>query len=159
MNAEISEWQGFSETPQYFFEIPPYTSEIPQKLSEMPQCFSETPQRFSEIPQCFSETPQRFSEIPQCFSETPQCFVEAPHSDTKPTPVPPPTDWEELLHSSFATRSPMRMTFSGHDRGKRLFLAARWENNRGEKGPCTEIFTVIRGFCSLPLKLYFCGCF
>jgi hypothetical protein len=57
--------------------------------------------------------------------------------------APPPTDWEELLHSSFATRTPMRMTFSGHDRGKRLFLAARWENNRGEKGPWTEIFSAI----------------
>ncbi|MDR2362469.1 MAG: hypothetical protein LBD91_07040 [Prevotellaceae bacterium] len=144
MNAEISEWQGFFEMPQYFFEIPPYTSEIPQKLSEIPQCFSETPQCFSEIPQYFSEIPQCFSEIPQCFSEIPQCFMEAPHSDTKPTPdYPTPTDWEELINSSFATRSPMRMTFSGHDRGTRLFLAARWENNRGEKGPWTEIFSAI----------------
>ncbi|MDR2362393.1 MAG: hypothetical protein LBD91_06645 [Prevotellaceae bacterium] len=57
--------------------------------------------------------------------------------------APPPVDWDELLHSSFATRSPLRMTFNGYDRGKRLFFAARWENNRGEKGPWTEIFSAI----------------
>ncbi|MDR0738468.1 MAG: hypothetical protein LBF39_05280, partial [Prevotellaceae bacterium] len=41
--------------------------------------------------------------------------------------APPPVDWDELLHSSFATRSPLRLTFNGHDRGKRLYFAARWE--------------------------------
>jgi hypothetical protein len=51
----------------------------------------------------------------------------------------PPKDWTELTQSEFATRSPMRLVFNGGDRGKHLYLAARWENNRGGKGPWTEI--------------------
>ncbi|MDR2138690.1 MAG: hypothetical protein LBP50_03975, partial [Tannerella sp.] len=33
----------------------------------------------------------------------------------------PPTDWSELVHSEFATRSPLRLSFEGHDRGKRIY--------------------------------------
>jgi hypothetical protein len=51
----------------------------------------------------------------------------------------PPTDWSQLVHSSFDTATPIRLPFEGHDRGRRLYFAARWENPRGEKGPWSEI--------------------
>jgi hypothetical protein len=51
----------------------------------------------------------------------------------------PPVDWAELTHSEFATRSPIQLSFEGHDRGKWIHLAGRWENSRGVKGPWTEI--------------------
>ncbi|MDR1674943.1 MAG: hypothetical protein LBR86_00500 [Tannerella sp.] len=54
-----------------------------------------------------------------------------------------PTDWSELTHSEFATRSPMRLVFEGHDRGQWIHLAARWENNRGEYSPWTEIISPV----------------
>jgi hypothetical protein len=54
-----------------------------------------------------------------------------------------PTDWEQLNHSSFSTRTPLRLTFSGNDRGKTLYFALRWENTRGVKGPWSEIFNTI----------------
>jgi hypothetical protein len=55
----------------------------------------------------------------------------------------PPVNWSELTHSEFATRSPLRFTFEGVDRGKKIYFAARWENNRGAKGPWTEIISAI----------------
>jgi hypothetical protein len=55
----------------------------------------------------------------------------------------PPVDWAELTHSEFATRSPLRLTFEGHDRGKWIHFAARWENTRGVKGKWTEIFSAV----------------
>jgi hypothetical protein len=55
----------------------------------------------------------------------------------------PPADWSQLAHSSFCTRTPLRLSFSGNERGKTLFFATRWENTRGEKGPWSEIMSVI----------------
>jgi hypothetical protein len=55
----------------------------------------------------------------------------------------PPTDWEQLVHSSFSTHAPLRLTFNGSERGKILYFALRWENTRGKKGPLSEIFKVI----------------
>ncbi|MDR2139288.1 MAG: hypothetical protein LBP50_07055 [Tannerella sp.] len=54
-----------------------------------------------------------------------------------------PVDWSELRHSEFATRSPLRLTFHGDDRGKWIYFAARWENTRGVKGPWTEIMGAV----------------
>jgi hypothetical protein len=54
-----------------------------------------------------------------------------------------PKDWKQLVHSAFATRTPLRMTFDGTERGKTLYLALRWENTRGEKGPWSQIYSVI----------------
>jgi hypothetical protein len=51
----------------------------------------------------------------------------------------PPLNWEELIHSSFDTASPFRLTFDGDQRGRRIYFALRWENTRGEKGPWSEI--------------------
>jgi hypothetical protein len=58
-------------------------------------------------------------------------------SDTKPMDV------EDLIHSSFDTRTPIVLEFKEHDRGKTLWYAARWENTRGLKGPWSPIQNVI----------------
>jgi hypothetical protein len=50
-----------------------------------------------------------------------------------------PIDWGQLIHSSFSTRTPIRISFEGNDRGKIIYFALRWENTRGVKGPWTEI--------------------
>jgi hypothetical protein len=54
-----------------------------------------------------------------------------------------PKDPEELIHSVFDTRSPYTLKFNGHDRGKTVYIAGRWENTKGEKGPWCDIITVI----------------
>jgi hypothetical protein len=54
-----------------------------------------------------------------------------------------PKDWSELTRSEFTTRSPLKLTFTGEERGKHLYIAARWENNRGGKGPWSEILDTI----------------
>jgi hypothetical protein len=54
-----------------------------------------------------------------------------------------PTDWNALTNSVFDTASPLELSFSGEQRGKTLFFACRWENNIGQKGPWSEILSVI----------------
>jgi hypothetical protein len=54
----------------------------------------------------------------------------------------PPGDWTELTVSSIALRSPLKLVFSDENRGKILYYAVRWENNRGEKGRWSEILSV-----------------
>jgi hypothetical protein len=51
----------------------------------------------------------------------------------------PPLDWAQLTHSSFDTRTPAQLVFTGEQRGKTLYFAMRWENTRGEKGPWSDI--------------------
>ena len=55
----------------------------------------------------------------------------------------PVVDYEELVHSVFATRSPLELPFAGHERGKTVYFAVRWENTRGEKGDFSDIFDVM----------------
>jgi hypothetical protein len=50
---------------------------------------------------------------------------------------------EELLHSEFATRSPLELTFDEDRRGARLYFAARWEGNNGKKGPWSQIMSAV----------------
>jgi hypothetical protein len=54
----------------------------------------------------------------------------------------PPREVEELVHSAFATRSPLELTFKESDRGKRLYFAVRWETGTVKKGKFSEIFSV-----------------
>lgn len=54
-----------------------------------------------------------------------------------------PTRWDELTHSAIDTNSPYVLAFENDQRGKTLHFALRWENTRGEKGPWSEISTVI----------------
>jgi hypothetical protein len=51
----------------------------------------------------------------------------------------PPVSIEELTHSTFDTHTPYTFVFDGKDRGKFFYIALRWENTRGEKGPWSEI--------------------
>jgi hypothetical protein len=55
----------------------------------------------------------------------------------------PTIKWSDLLHSSFDTHTPKTLSFEGHDRGKTLYYALRWENTRGKKGPWSNIRNVI----------------
>jgi hypothetical protein len=57
----------------------------------------------------------------------------------------PPLDIEaELTRSSFDTRSPLVLTFEEYDRGRRLYLAGRWEIIReGIKGDFGDIVSAI----------------
>ena len=52
---------------------------------------------------------------------------------------PPPVSPEKLVHSSFGTRTPFMLEFTGEQRGKTIYYCLRWENKRGEKGPWSEI--------------------
>ncbi|MDR3193801.1 MAG: hypothetical protein LBT76_00740 [Tannerella sp.] len=54
-----------------------------------------------------------------------------------------PTDWSQLTTSHFSTASPLKVTFTGEQRGKKLYFAARWENTRGIKGSFSQIQYVI----------------
>jgi hypothetical protein len=54
-----------------------------------------------------------------------------------------PTSREELTRSAFDTRTPYRFEFGLEDVGKHLYIFARWENTRGEKGPWSEVYRTI----------------
>jgi hypothetical protein len=58
-------------------------------------------------------------------------------ADEKPAHV------RNLSHSAFDTRSPLTLEFDEEERGQTLWYAARWENTRGEKGPWSEILSVV----------------
>jgi hypothetical protein len=53
----------------------------------------------------------------------------------------PPTEVEELIHSAFATRSSLELTFKESDRGKRVYYAVRWETGTVKKGKFSDIFS------------------
>jgi hypothetical protein len=55
----------------------------------------------------------------------------------------PPEKIEELLHSDFATRTPLELVFDEDRRGKRLYFAARWENGTVKKGKWSDIFSAV----------------
>jgi hypothetical protein len=55
----------------------------------------------------------------------------------------PPTEIEELVHSSFDTHTPLILEFNESQRGKNVYFCLRWENTRGEKGPWSEIISAI----------------
>jgi hypothetical protein len=55
----------------------------------------------------------------------------------------PPAKIKDLLHSEFATRSPLELGFEEDQRGKRVYFAARWENGTVLKGDWSEILSAI----------------
>ncbi|MDR1372726.1 MAG: hypothetical protein LBJ17_06345 [Dysgonamonadaceae bacterium] len=55
----------------------------------------------------------------------------------------PPVDVEELLNSSFDTRSPFTLDFLESERGETVWFCLRWENTTGEKGPWSELIKAI----------------
>jgi hypothetical protein len=50
----------------------------------------------------------------------------------------PPATIDELVNTSSSTRSPFTLDFPDDQRGRLLYLATRWVNTRGEKGPWGE---------------------
>jgi hypothetical protein len=55
----------------------------------------------------------------------------------------PPVQVKDLVHSEFATRSPLEPTFEEDQRGKKLYYAVRWETNAAKKGDWSEIYSAI----------------
>jgi hypothetical protein len=49
----------------------------------------------------------------------------------------------KLSQSTFDTKTPLFLEFDREDRGKRVYLAMRWENTRGEKGPFSPIVSAV----------------
>jgi hypothetical protein len=54
-----------------------------------------------------------------------------------------PAGIEELTNSVLATRTPHILEFTEHDRGKTVYIAMRWQNEKGHKGPASEIQSAI----------------
>lgn len=50
---------------------------------------------------------------------------------------------DDLVHSDFATRNPLVLSFPEADSGKILTFALRWENRRAQKGPFSIITSVM----------------
>ena len=46
---------------------------------------------------------------------------------------------EELTEHQLASRTPFTMTFSAADRGKKVYVAMRWENGKSVLGPWSDI--------------------
>ena len=76
------------------------------------------------------------------------------HSEAKPYGVngavaawaildAPPANQNALPHTFLATRSPHTMEFNEEDRGKTLYLALCWQNGKGQRGPWSDIESVI----------------
>jgi hypothetical protein len=55
----------------------------------------------------------------------------------------PPRETEDLVHSAFATRSPLELSFKESERGKWVHFAVRWENGTVRKGDWSEIFQAV----------------
>jgi hypothetical protein len=54
-----------------------------------------------------------------------------------------PATRDELPRSAFDTRTPYRFSFDLEDIGKHLYIYARWENTRGEKGPWSTLYRAL----------------
>jgi hypothetical protein len=55
----------------------------------------------------------------------------------------PMVDANDLIHSSFDTRTPFTLEFGGRQRGQTVYFALRWENTRGEKGHWSPIHSAV----------------
>jgi hypothetical protein len=55
----------------------------------------------------------------------------------------PPARVKDLVHSAFATKSPLELTFEEDERGKRLYYAVRWETGTVKKGSFGDILSAI----------------
>ncbi|MHB9293484.1 hypothetical protein Holit_02608 [Hollandina sp. SP2] len=55
----------------------------------------------------------------------------------------PPAKVKDLLHSEFATRSPLELAFEEDQRGKKVYFAARWESGAGKKGTWSDMFHAV----------------
>jgi hypothetical protein len=51
----------------------------------------------------------------------------------------PPANQDELTHHTMASRTPYPLHFTEEDRGKRVYVALRWQNERGILGQWSDI--------------------
>jgi hypothetical protein len=50
-----------------------------------------------------------------------------------------PAGPDELRHSLLATKTPYPLTFTEAERGKHVYIALAWQNEKGQKGPFSQI--------------------
>jgi hypothetical protein len=55
----------------------------------------------------------------------------------------PPADGGELTKAILATRTPHTLEFTEEERGQTVYVALQWQNNKGQKGPWSEILWAI----------------
>ena len=55
----------------------------------------------------------------------------------------PPADYAQLTRSLLATRTPHTLEFTIAERGKPVYVAVCWQNEKGQKGPWSEILSSI----------------
>jgi hypothetical protein len=55
----------------------------------------------------------------------------------------PPKSIKDLVFSELATRTPYFLRFDDADRGKWVYIALRWQNTKGEKGPSSGIKSTV----------------
>jgi hypothetical protein len=55
----------------------------------------------------------------------------------------PPADVNALSRSALATRTPHILEFTEEERGKTVYVAICWQNEKGERGPWSEIESAI----------------
>jgi hypothetical protein len=55
----------------------------------------------------------------------------------------PPAGAGEILSGESGTRSPHLLSFENNQRGKMVYVAARWETFTGRKGPWSEVYNTI----------------
>ncbi|MDR0751261.1 MAG: hypothetical protein LBF12_01545, partial [Christensenellaceae bacterium] len=55
----------------------------------------------------------------------------------------PPADVSALIRSVLATRTPHILEFTEEERGKTVYVAICWQNEKGERGPWSEIESAI----------------
>jgi hypothetical protein len=55
----------------------------------------------------------------------------------------PPADTSALARSALATRTPHILEFTEEERGKTVYVAICWQNEKGERGPWSEIENAI----------------
>ncbi|MDR1506839.1 MAG: hypothetical protein LBI67_07015 [Treponema sp.] len=54
----------------------------------------------------------------------------------------PPEETDDLIHSSFATKSPLVLDFKESERGRKVYYAVRWETGTVKKGDFSDILQV-----------------
>jgi hypothetical protein len=54
-----------------------------------------------------------------------------------------PAKLAELVHSEFAIKSPLELSFEEDQRGRRLYYTVRWETGTVKKGDWSEIYSAI----------------
>jgi hypothetical protein len=55
----------------------------------------------------------------------------------------PPKSIDELVRKESSSKSPLTLTFREEDRGKTVYMAARWKTARQKEGPWSAIISAI----------------